>query len=94
MPTIDDFLEARVKDDTELPLDDALSKHHIISIYRALGNDDAGELSKDAWMVVGEILRALALRYRAHPDYDPAWKPLWAPDYRQRHVLPMPDPAG
>jgi hypothetical protein len=77
MTTLDDFLEARVKDDTEIPLADAISKHHIIGIYRALDTDDAGTLNRDAWTVVGEILRILALRYKDHPDYNPAWAPFW-----------------
>lgn len=76
--TMDDFFEARLKEDTGLPVDDLLTKHHIIDIFRALENDDAGELSKDAWIAVREILRLLCLRYKDHPDYNPAWKPEWA----------------
>ncbi|MFJ9662830.1 DUF6221 family protein [Streptomyces griseoflavus] len=76
--TIDDFLEARLKEDTSLPVDDVLTKHHIVGIYRILGSDDSGDLDKDAWIITREIVRLLCLRYANHPDYNPAWKPTLA----------------
>ena len=95
MATLTDFFEARLKEDTDLPLDDALTKHHINELLRALERDDAGELSRDAWFIAREIVRLHCLRYKDHPEYNPAWKPLLANciTVAQRVVLGADQPA-
>jgi Family of unknown function (DUF6221) len=101
MTTIVDFLEARLAEDEysamhsgALPVPEAsydqrtlrevASKQRIVQRYRDAPVGDVAPLL--------ENLRDLASVFAAHPDYDPAWRPL-DDNPRQVDLRPGPDVA-
>jgi hypothetical protein len=88
MPAVDAFLEARLREDTELPADDVEAKYEIISLYQIAS--ESAELDRDAWLVLKHTLFLLCSRYAQHPDYSPAWG---LEDVPQRHALGIDQPT-
>lgn len=54
-------------------LADLDAKQRITDLYEIASASP--ELDRDAWLVLTETLKLLALPYAAHPDYDERWRP-------------------
>jgi hypothetical protein len=62
-----------VRHDPARVLTEVESKRRTIDLYEIAGTSP--ELDRDAWLVLSETVKLLALPYASHPDYREEWKP-------------------